>query len=130
LAADCQALRPGLLKGFQAHEAAVAIGPGLHVGWSWHARQGIANLVTGPSPEVIREFAGLRSQDTIGVGHDGLFLDWRLPWLTTRDRAPVGGVRPLALNLDLVARLHDRLRVLHDRRGGPPASGTRDHPAA
>jgi hypothetical protein len=115
-ASEVQQMRPLLAVNFKPRKAALDFGPGLSAAWGWALGPGIANLTVGDGPEDLgRLLAEGKTRLAVGVNHDGLLLDARMPWVTAAQVELPGGRRPLALNYHLLERFHERLLSFYDK---------------
>jgi hypothetical protein len=116
LADDIQQMRPFLVRNFRPEKTIVTLTPDCAAAWKYRIGLGMAGLVVGRTAvDVRRKLAAVRSLMGIRVGHDGLFLDRRMPWYTTADLAASGVDGALALNYLLLEHFRDRLYSFYDR---------------
>jgi hypothetical protein len=114
--ADIQQMRPFLVRNFHADKAIVKVSENLVIAWDWCLAFGVAHVFFAQSREAILEAQASRSVRCMcNVGLNGLLIDYRQPWRTTRDLPQEERQAGLLANLYIIERLHGKLFSFYDQ---------------
>lgn len=123
IAADIGLIRPYLVRNFNPAKAVIAAA-GVHAAWGFMCGRGIGRLILDADRgRLLRGAYGRTCHGLFAVTYDGLLAVPVRPWHTAADHPGADGIRPLAVNLALMERVHDRLLSFYDR-----IDQTRMHP--